>query len=75
MYENSTVEEKAILVGVFRRISDILKDTTEESLEELSLLTETAGASVCGIITQNREAPDKGTFVGDGKLEEINEAC
>lgn len=75
MYENSTIEEKAILVGVFRHMADPLSDTTEESLNELSLLAETAGAEVLGIITQNREAPDKATFVGDGKLEEIYEAC
>ena len=75
MYENSTIEEKAILVGVFRHMADPLSDTTEESLNELSLLAETAGAEVLGIITQNREAPDKATFVGDGKLEEIYETC
>ena len=75
MYENSNIEEKAILVGVFRKGADSLTDTTEESLKELSLLAETAGAEVLGVITQNREAPDKATFVGDGKLEEILEAC
>lgn len=75
MYENSTIEEKAILVGVFQRGANALTDTTEQSLQELSLLAETAGAEVLGIITQNREAPDKATFVGDGKLEEILESC
>ena len=75
MYENSNIEEKAILVGVFRKGADSLTDTTEESLKELSLLAETAGAEVLGVITQNREAPDKATFVGDGKLEEILEPC
>lgn len=75
MYENSTIEEKAILVGVFQRGANALTDTTEQSLQELSLLAETAGAEVLGIITQNREAPDKATFVGDGKLEEILVSC
>ena len=75
MYENSTIEEKAILVGVFQRGANALTDTTEESLKELALLAETAGAEVLGVITQNREAPDKATFVGDGKLEEILESC
>ena len=75
MYENSTIEEKAILVGVLCRGANTLTDTTEDSLKELQLLAETAGAEVLGIITQQREAPDKGTFVGDGKLEEIFSAC
>jgi len=75
MYENSEIEEKAILVGVFRRGADGVDDTTEESLKELELLAETAGAEVCGVLTQNREAPDKATFIGDGKLEELLEMC
>ena len=68
MYDNSQKTEKAILVGVCRNLADRLSDTTSESMRELGCLAETAGAEVLGEITQNREAPDKATFVGEGKL-------
>lgn len=41
------------------------------ALEELTRLTETAGASVVGIVVQRRSRPDPVTFVGRGKVEEI----
>ncbi|HLW59226.1 MAG TPA: GTPase HflX [bacterium] len=41
------------------------------TLEELTRLAETAGASVVGIIVQRRARPDPTTFVGRGKVEEI----
>lgn len=75
MYDNSQKTEKAILVGVCRNLADRLSDTTSESMRELGCLAETAGAEVLGEITQNREAPDKATFVGEGKLSEISEAA
>ena len=75
MYDNSQKTEKAILVGVCRNLADRLSDTTSESMRELGCLAETAGAEVLGEITQNREAPDKATFVGEGKLSEISEVA
>jgi GTP-binding protein HflX len=41
------------------------------TLEELTRLAETAGASVVAIIVQRRARPDPTTFVGRGKVEEI----
>ena len=43
----------------------------EESLGELSLLTEAAGAEVHGVLVQRRDDPDPATFVGSGKLAEV----
>ena len=40
-------------------------------LEELTRLTESAGASVVGVVVQRRNRPHPATFVGSGKLEEI----
>lgn len=74
MYENGEIKEKAILAGVHRGGRDVLSDTTEESMRELALLAETAGAEVLGEIVQNREKPDSATYVGEGKLSEISEA-
>ena len=43
----------------------------EDSLKELALLTETAGALVKGALWQKREKPDLATYLGSGKLEEL----
>lgn len=64
-------EDQAVLVGV------IQKDQTEfqvnEYLDELSFLSETAGAKAVKRFTQKLPHPDSRTFVGKGKLEEIKE--
>ena len=73
MYENAEKEERAILVGAHRGLLDSLLDTTEESMHELSELAKTAGAEVFGEVVQNREAADKATFIGEGKLLEVRE--
>lgn len=63
-------KERAFLVGV-----DIYNQqnwlTLEDSLEELSLLAETAGLKVVGEATQSLSHPNPDTFIGSGKLEEI----
>ncbi len=48
-------------------------DATDDSLDELALLVDTAGADVVGRLTQRRPAPDPATYVGRGKVEEILE--
>jgi len=46
----------------------------ENDVEELKLLTASAGASVCGTILGRRERPDAAIFVGKGKAQEIHDA-
>ena len=62
--------EKAILVAVdsggFRQ-----SWSTEESLEELKQLADTAGATVVGAFSQKRQKPDPAFFIGKGKVEEL----
>ena len=48
--------------------------TEEAALEELALLSETAGTVVMGAITQNLSHPHPHAYVGKGKLEEIADA-
>ncbi|MDR6566039.1 GTP-binding protein HflX [Chitinophaga ginsengisegetis] len=64
-------EERAVIVGV------ITKDQTErqvnEFLDELMFLAETAGATAVKRFTQRLAHPDRATFVGKGKLEEIQQ--
>jgi len=47
----------------------------DSSLAELSELARTAGAEVICEMTQKREAPEAGTYLGRGKLEELAEYC
>ncbi|HEY3395890.1 MAG TPA: GTPase HflX [Lacipirellulaceae bacterium] len=42
-----------------------------DNLEELAGLAETAGAEVVGRLTQRRAAPDVTTYLGKGKLEQL----
>jgi GTPase len=45
--------------------------SSEESLDELRTLAESAGAQIAGEFTQRRDRPDPATLIGKGKLEEI----
>lgn len=60
---------RAVLVGV-----DFGKDDFSASLEELSLLSQSAGAEPITTITCKRASPDAALFVGSGKANEIANA-
>ncbi len=66
MYENDIKKEVALLVSV-----DTGEFDAEVSIDELEELAHTAGAEVIGKVIQKKEAPEKATFVGVGKLAEI----
>lgn len=61
--------ERVVLVAVVRDRQDITE--VEEYLAELEFLAETAGATTQKCFVQRLPYPDKRTFVGSGKLEEI----
>ncbi len=63
------VEENAVLVGIIRPEDD--EDTVKEHLDELEFLAMTAGATTRKVYTQRMKHPNPRTFVGKGKLEEI----
>lgn len=65
--------EKAFLVGLGVRGSRPLLSVSE-SLEELSLLADTAGMNIVGQTYQNLNAVDPATMVGSGKVDEIKTA-
>jgi GTPase len=64
-----TGKERCILVGVPTHLN--LKAQVDESLDELALLADTAGAEVVDKITQDRIRPEPATFIGKGKVEEL----
>lgn len=61
--------ERAILVGLITPTQDEAK--SEEYLDELAFLADTAGAEEVKRFTQRLDYPNPRTFVGKGKLEEI----
>jgi GTP-binding protein HflX len=46
---------------------------TQQSMEELAALLDTAGGDTVAIVFQNRAAPDPRSFLGDGKVQEMKE--
>ena len=54
--------ERALLVGI----------DSEESLNELAALAESAGAVIVGRSFQRKSKPDTATFVGSGKADELS---
>lgn len=58
-----------ILIGVINKMQD--DGLSKEYLDELAFLAETYGLSTIKTYTQKLEKPDKATFIGKGKLEEI----
>lgn len=69
--QNIRGEETAVLVGLIHK--DQTETQTVEYLDELAFLAETAGAKAVKRFMQRLPHPDKRTFVGKGKLEEIRE--
>lgn len=62
--------ERAFLVGVeLHQELNLL--TLDDSLNELTLLSETAGLEVVGQTTQRLNTPNVKTFIGPGKVEEV----
>jgi GTP-binding protein HflX len=63
------VRQRAMLIGVVRGRSEVAEG--ERSLDELELLTDTAGSDPVESVLVRRERPDPATFIGKGKLAEL----
>jgi len=75
LYENEEIIERAVLCGVHTGAVDVLSDTTEETIAELERLADTAGAETVGYMIQNKSQIEKATYIGEGKIEELKNAC
>jgi len=68
-FDTTIKPERAVLIGI------ITPNETEaqekEYLEELAFLVDTAGGETIHTFTQKMLRPDRATFVGSGKLDEI----
>ena len=63
--------ENTILVGI--ELGTEAGIGSEESLDELKALSESAGAEVAAVVRQRLKAPDPRTFIGKGKAAEVRE--
>ena len=64
-------QERAVLVGLNADCFTKEQIATDETLDELEALLETAGGFCTGKILQNRHAPDSHSFIGEGKAQEV----
>ena len=71
--QNTNEPEKAVIAGLAADSMNPRDRSTEESLDELEALLETAGGLCLGRALQNRRAPEPRTFIGDGKVKELKE--
>ena len=69
MIDTAKIQETAVLVGLINQDQD--ERQAQEYLEELAFLADTAGAKVEKKFFQRLDVPNAATFVGSGKLEEI----
>ena len=65
------IQERAVLVGLNADCFTKAQTATDETLEELDALLETAGGFCTGKVLQNRHTPDAHSFIGEGKAEEV----
>ena len=65
------VQERAVLVGLNASCFTQEQTATEETLNELEDLLETAGGFCTGKVLQNRHTPDSHSFIGEGKALEV----
>lgn len=63
------MSERTVLVGLVTRLQDERK--SDEYLDELAFLADTAGAEPVARFTQRLDYPNPRTYVGTGKLEEL----
>ena len=72
MLEKKSIDhEKAVLIGVVNQYQDEVR--SKEYLDELEFLTFTAGGEVIKRFTQKIDTPNPKTFIGSGKMEEVQD--
>ncbi len=72
MIEKKNIElEKVVLIGIVTK--DQSDEKSKEYLDELEFLTYTAGGDVVKRFTQKLDMPNPKTFIGTGKMQEVQE--
>jgi len=65
------ITPEAILIGVINKQQN--EELSKEYLEELAFLAETYGVHAKKVFTQKLDRPDKATFIGKGKLNDVKD--
>ncbi len=63
--------ERVVLVGIINQFQN--EEKSKEYLDELEFLTYTAGGEVLKRFTQKMDVPNPKTFIGTGKMEEVQQ--
>ena len=63
--------EKVVLIGIINQLQT--EEKSKEYLDELEFLTYTAGGEVLKRFTQKLDVPNPKTFIGTGKMEEVQQ--
>jgi GTP-binding protein HflX len=71
IFDTAVKPERAVLIGLITPGSS--EEQELEYLDELAFLVDTAGGITEKIFTQKLQRPERATFVGTGKLEEIQD--
>ena len=66
-------KERAVLVGLDAFSLSREENATQESMDELAALLETAGGQTAAVVMQSKDSPDHRTFIGEGKVAEVKE--
>ncbi len=75
MQQTEEIRDQVVLVGLSSPVLKREENADEATMEELAALVETAGGETVGIVLQNREKPDPRTFIGEGKVAEVQLYC
>lgn len=65
------IRDRAVLVGLNADCFTKEQTATDETLDELEALLETAGGFCTAKVLQNRHTPDSHSFIGEGKAQEV----
>ena len=72
MIETKSLDfEKVVLIGIINQQQN--EERSHEYLDELEFLTYTAGGEVVQRFTQKLDIPNPKTFIGSGKMEEVQQ--
>src|SRR5690606_23203554 len=71
LIDNRTPVERAVLVGA--PLKSVDPRLSDEHIEELARLTDTAGGEVAGMLRQRIDSPHPRFFIGEGKAGELRD--
>ena len=73
MQELQQKRERAVLAGLSAASMEPAERSTEQSMDELAALADTAGADTVAMILQTRQSVEPRTFLGAGKVQQTED--